>query len=71
MRCVSCDDPLTSHEMGKKDADGQEYLLCVPCLGKAGLLTQQEREQLRPTTDQPPIEEDFEPLIEELDLDDQ
>lgn len=70
MRCVSCDWPLTSQEMGKKSPlDRQEYLMCFPCLKKAGLLTHQELERMPLETSDPPIEQDSDFLPEEIDLD--
>lgn len=39
MRCVACDDPLSALEMSRKSpVTGEDYLLCTPCLAKAGLL---------------------------------
>ena len=47
MRCVACDDPLTSGEMGKKSpVTGEDYLLCRPCLKEAGLLSPQEHQEM-------------------------
>lgn len=46
MRCIACDDMLTSGEMGKKSPiTGEEYLLCRPCLKEAGLLSPQEQQE--------------------------
>lgn len=39
MRCVACDDPLSPKEESmKSQVTGEDFLLCTPCLGKAGLL---------------------------------
>ena len=60
MRCVSCNDIMTSSEMGKKSTvDGQEYLMCLSCLGKAGLLSVQEQQTIPPSAEEETLEEEY------------
>ena len=68
MRCVACDAMLTSTEMGKKSPiDGQDYLLCFPCLRSACLLSPQEQAVEESVDTTGPTEEPsyFEEEIEE------
>lgn len=43
MRCVACNEPLSSLEMGRKSpVTGEDYLLCTKDLREAGLLVTAE-----------------------------
>lgn len=64
MRCVCCDEPLSSYEMGlKSKVTGENFWMKVKCLKEAGLLQDDDI----PQPSEPVVEEDVYMSISGLD----